>query len=557
MNFDQYSEDMKSLLNAYHESRTVAGPKSLAAAKKLLRGAKKTGDDNLIGYGYYAVADIYSMWGIDNHSMSRHLLKALEYLQTTEDFELLGRVYNLLGNNALTRGDRMLALDYYLEALSYAEKGGSGLAGGLIRCNMGSIYMEIGDYERAVSYFSAGMRVVSRFKKDPRYFWNMEVLCNKLGISLLHLKKQGRAEKILERAKELYQKDPYRIEFPCHFVIMTLSLHLAMEKGDSKEENRIIKEIMTIFDGYVISTDSMEDMCDFARLLLAMERREELGIVIGKIWEYVEEIQITVQKINVTELRVAYLQMIGDEEEKNRTLDYLYRLYIQYRKDQMESNRFSLSMRQKMEELRKRHAKMQEENERLSLQATIDELTGLPNRYDLNDYAEEAFIRAAENKTPLGVEILDIDYFKQYNDTYGHQAGDECLRAVASRIKKLCEEHPRVYAARYGGDEFVVIYEDYSDQAVLKMAEDLRDSIRELSNLAEGDEKKAVISISQGIRNSVPLSENKLWDYMYAADNALYDIKKKNKGNVEMIQRAEISEKSLQDAKKLLDEKDE
>lgn len=550
MNPEKYSQEVQSLIRNYNEKRNRSNRQSMAAAKKLLREAKKTKDDHLLGYAYYAVADIYSMWGMDYESMSKNLVKAVEHLQLAEEYSLLARAYNLLGINALTSGDRMLALDYYLEALTYAEQGDSGITEGIIRCNMGSIYLEIEDFDRAVSYFTVGIRVLARFKKDAMYYRNMEVCYNKLGVSLIRSGKLEKAGKILARAEKLYEKDPQKIQFPGHYVILLLGLHYARAKGDKDREDALIDEIMELLSEYTVSTDSLEDICDFAQLLLTMGRIRELERVLEMLWKRVEEFQITVQKIRVTELRVAYLRIIGDDEETMKTLEYAYKLYLRYKADQMETNRFSLNMRQRMEELRQRQAKIQEENERLARQATIDELTGLPNRYDLNEYAEEAFGRAVKNKTSLAVEILDIDYFKQYNDTYGHQAGDVCIQKVAAEISRLSKEHPGVYAARYGGDEFVIIYENYTDDEVAEMAERLRFRIRELALRNQGAGSGAVVSISQGIRNSVPVSGNKLWDYMYAADNALYDIKKTNKGNVELIHKAMISEKSLQDARR-------
>ena len=71
--------------------------------------------------------------------------------------------------------------------------------------------------------------------------------------------------------------------------------------------------------------------------------------------------------------------------------------------------------------------------------------------------------------------MVDVDYFKQYNDFYGHQKGDECLKLVAGEIKKLCQKHPGIYAARYGGDEFVLIYENMQDEEVLRYAKELGD----------------------------------------------------------------------------------
>ena len=76
----------------------------------------------------------------------------------------------------------------------------------------------------------------------------------------------------------------------------------------------------------------------------------------------------------------------------------------------------------------------------LQKKSELDALTGMANRYRLNDFSDEIFAQALQDETPLAVEILDVDYFKEFNDNYGHQRGDECLLTIANVIKKLTEE---------------------------------------------------------------------------------------------------------------------
>lgn len=550
MEIDRYSPEIRKLIRDFQEKRIKGNRKSMTAAKRLYSAAKKQTDPDLIGYGHFAIADISNMWGTEFSSMMNHLIKAVECFQAAEDYGMLGRTYNLLGINALRSGDRMQALDHFLLALDYAEKTDSGIIPGLICCNMGSIYMEIADYGRATRYFRNGLKILKRFKEDPMYYRNMAILCNKLGISYVQYGKLSQAERVLTLGEKIIEEDPEQSLFPGHYVVLMLKLYLTGAKGEKEEENRVIEELLSLLTEYKISTDSLEDVLDFAHFLEKEGKSSELKRVLELLGSHLEEFQITIQKIDIMELKVAYLRMAGDEEGLRRTLEEVFRLNLQYKKEQQKASVMNLKMRERMEELRKRQEKIQAENERLMHQASFDELTGLPNRYDLNSYADKAFSRAARNQHSLAVEILDIDYFKQYNDTYGHQEGDRCLQRIAELIRILCQENLGVYAARYGGDEFVIIYENFSDDEVTKMAESLRDRVLELKMENIGAEEGKYITISQGIRNSVPVEGNKLWDFMYAADNALYDIKQHNKGEVELIHKAQISKQSLRDARR-------
>ncbi len=126
--------------------------------------------------------------------------------------------------------------------------------------------------------------------------------------------------------------------------------------------------------------------------------------------------------------------------------------------------------------------------------------------------------------------------------------GDECLRKIAAAIGNVCKVRPEVRAFRYGGDEFVLVYEDMTDAEIMECATSLRDQVSSMRFDTGSSRRAPRVTISQGIRNSVPSETNKLWDYMYAADNALYDVKEHKKGEVVLLHKALISQTSLDEA---------
>ena len=186
-----------------------------------------------------------------------------------------------------------------------------------------------------------------------------------------------------------------------------------------------------------------------------------------------------------------------------------------------------------MDKIRKAQKIMQEENRILTIKSETDPLTGLANRNKLNDYSDEAFERAYRNQTSLAVEILDIDFFKEYNDAYGHLAGDECLISISEVLKEMITD--QIFCARYGGDEFVIIYENMTDEEIMDVAERLQQEIIDLQIENHNTGYYPYITISQGIRNSVPQMGNKVWDYLYVADNCLFRMKKKRKNDICLV----------------------
>lgn len=107
--------------------------------------------------------------------------------------------------------------------------------------------------------------------------------------------------------------------------------------------------------------------------------------------------------------------------------------------------------------------------ERVLLWKIIRQTTGLANRYRLTNDSEKIVVKCFVEHSPLLFEILDIDYFKQYNERYGHQTGDDCVRVSAALIGQM--ETDQIFCARYGGDEFVIIYSGMSaaDQALYRV----------------------------------------------------------------------------------------
>ena len=158
-------------------------------------------------------------------------------------------------------------------------------------------------------------------------------------------------------------------------------------------------------------------------------------------------------------------------------------------------------------------------------------MTGLANRYRLTDHFDKALEKCRNQKKLLSVEILDVDCFKEYNDNYGHQAGDECIQAIASLLKKM-EEDETVFCARYGGDEFIIIYSGVEAEDVRKRAEQLRQDVIGLQMVHEYSKVYPYVTIAQGICQAIPISGNKSWDFLHEADEMLYNVKRSQRNSI-------------------------
>lgn len=175
---------------------------------------------------------------------------------------------------------------------------------------------------------------------------------------------------------------------------------------------------------------------------------------------------------------------------------------------------------------------LQQENERLQALVNVDELTQIGNRRHFDSCLRAEWKHMSRDGSPISLILCDIDYFKVYNDTYGHQAGDSCLRSVAQAIARSLK-HPADVAARYGGEEFAVILPSTDASAAMIVAETIRANIKSL-NLVFKHSKVAnlpnpVVTISLGIASVVPGPENDISTLVLAADEALYDSKRQGR----------------------------
>lgn len=178
-----------------------------------------------------------------------------------------------------------------------------------------------------------------------------------------------------------------------------------------------------------------------------------------------------------------------------------------------------------------RTAALEAANRKLSELTVTDALTGLANRRRFDAVFADEWSRGYRSRQPLAIIMLDIDYFKPYNDRYGHQAGDECLRAVA-QVLQTSARRAGDLVARYGGEEFVVVAADADDNTARELAETMRRSVERLAMPHEVSDVARVVTISLGIAVVVPSEHMQAARLLHLADDALYRAKKEGRNRV-------------------------
>ncbi len=162
-----------------------------------------------------------------------------------------------------------------------------------------------------------------------------------------------------------------------------------------------------------------------------------------------------------------------------------------------------------------------------------DGLTGIANRRKLEEHLAQEWRRLLREKKTLTLMMCDIDYFKHYNDLYGHQAGDDCLKEVAAVLTNHSQRSGDL-AARYGGEEFTLVLPAVDRESAAKLAEMIRHDVEALQLKHEGSPISSYVTLSIGVACHVPTTESATEKLIAAADSALYQAKASGRNQVVM-----------------------
>ncbi|MFK7731150.1 MAG: diguanylate cyclase [Pseudomonadales bacterium] len=186
-----------------------------------------------------------------------------------------------------------------------------------------------------------------------------------------------------------------------------------------------------------------------------------------------------------------------------------------------------------LEHIQEQNQDLLQKNETLSELSEKDALTGIANRRLLETKLQEGWRQCQRAKSPLSVLMIDVDYFKPFNDNYGHPAGDDVLRALAQAMAQSLYR-PCDFLARYGGEEFCAVLNDTDSEAAVQVAERLRIIIEKLSIRSDVSECAKVITASIGVATCFPGTTELDTNLVKSADEALYQAKSLGRNRVFM-----------------------
>ncbi|MEA5551271.1 AAA-like domain-containing protein [Anabaena cylindrica UHCC 0172] len=250
-------------------------------------------------------------------------------------------------------------------------------------------------------------------------------------------------------------------------------------------------------------------------LLTILQSNEELSVAFDKIINSQKPTHISANLIYKLD-SLGLIKQLGSDNFQPAC--EMYRLFFQ-KENLIAENNTSIRLE-----------KLEEENEKLKLLLNIDTLTQIANRRYFDNRFQLEWERMEQTQEPIALILADIDKFKLFNDTYGHQAGDDCLSQVAQAINSVIKR-PDDLVARYGGEEFVVILPQTDAKGAIIIAEEIREKVKsreiKIPNFTKYSQETnaAKVTISLGVACIIPQASLGLKELFEEADQALYQAK--------------------------------
>jgi len=235
---------------------------------------------------------------------------------------------------------------------------------------------------------------------------------------------------------------------------------------------------------------------------------------------------------NVIYAIVAFQDITTRKEAEKFLRGYSQNLETEVQQRTTELTQINLTLQQEIVDRQQAQAALQTANHELERLTTLDGLTQVANRRCFDQYLAQEWRRLMRDQQPIALIMCDVDYFKRYNDSYGHQAGDDCLRTVAITMQQAVKR-PADLVARYGGEEFAVILPNTELSGAIAIAQTIRAAVNHLNLTHETSEIGNRLTLSLGVSSMIPGQAGSPEALIAAADRALYIAKQQGRDRVE------------------------
>lgn len=525
-------ESLERLINVVNQYKS-SFPRLKKELRRLIKEGMETDDIHLIGGACYYLALIGFNQGRRTGFFS-NAYKAATMLQGCEESTMVARSLNLLGIAYVAQENYQLALDSYNKALAVIrENKKCRFRRDTVLSNMAECYFQMGEFRRSIKITRDCLKIAR--KRSPDAYESFTIYG--LNLSEYHeaIGEYEEAEAILDEVKPDADKVEPGGVLSSYITRRAVTAYITgdPEKG-AEYADMLLEAVGKGFDSYEMHPDFekliSEELAigDLARAKRFVDILNDYSLTSGH----------TIDSITAKRVMAEYRAAAGENEEALKLYTELNELY---KKRLREEKAMQFTFRRKVEET-DRDVKKLLQKVRISEElAEKDALTGLMNRSALAKKAAEFAESAKAKERMLGGIFIDIDFFKEYNDAYGHAKGDEVIKLVANAC--IAEKTENVRFARYGGDEFFGLALGKDGAELDAIAARICQRIRGTGAEHAGNPNSKRLTLSVGIVNiDMTDSNNTMIDVINCSDKALYHAKAAGKNAIYAFGRKDNSD---------------
>ena len=490
--------------------------KCIKELRKLLAEGKEKNDPLLIGSVYKTLAVVYAETG-DYENLFSNALRAIAFLEKTEYWEGLAVAYNNVGYAYLLRENSQMSLAYSDKAYQLVKKHRiNGKNRDTLLNNLSTAYHEMGDYKTSIKLVRECIELVK--KQSPDDYDTLAMYTINYAEFLKDSGDTDGSSEVLDSMLDCLDKIGFD-GIVCDYYLRRAILEY--DRDNKKAAGKYMDSAFSHIPADVYPLPIYDDLRELEYTIVRCGNRKHADKIAELMEIYVENCKDKTGQFIALRTLADYYHNTGDSVKAADLYVQVDRLYEE-RMRELKRSQYNINkmMHETDAEIQRLNRKMQKEQKL----AEREPLTGLLNRGALLKTAENFISVARKRKEKVGAIFIDIDFFKEYNDTYGHTEGDEIIRRIARICQK--EERRNVRFARYGGDEFFGITHGLSDNEVEEIVVWICESIRKEKITHIKNPNGGRVTISGGAAN-VAITEqiDTIIEIANYADKAVYHAK--------------------------------
>lgn len=432
---------------------------------------------------------------------------------------------NCAGLYYLKLNDEQTALQYYLDGLRIAREKKDYVMQSKLLNNIGFGFGGREDWESAKTYFQMSYETIAPYVNESNSGAATSALCNMAEAANV-LGDARTSKRALELCEKIEDSGPHSLHKHIRLGCAWCSYYTML--GDREHYIAVLDELLKIdllkYENRYFICDMLEGLCsnmmtigDQPRCMMFLKMLEELEPEVSKVNSY-----------HIQCLRIQYYQHYFDQEKLDMAYKRFYEVEKELSKTDSQARAQSMLSKIELSNALEEQETIYRENRQLKSDSQLDGLTGLYNRRYFNKLISK--VMQNQKLETMGIIMIDIDYFKGYNDYYGHQAGDDALKTVAAILN---EQAPGgLFASRFGGDEFVCLCVNLKDEQIEQYLDDVRQRVQEENIPYAGSQGENRITLSIGYCNELLKGDIDTAKLLRFADQALYQVKKAGRNEV-------------------------